>query len=113
MTQNVRIRDLAPGVTAERIASSTHIDYDPTTGSMIITFVAPEYLVLDGTVTDLVGRSEAMRITFDEIATRKFGANELDPVSEVPLDEITVAGIALLIKRAFHLLYNERAQPQG
>lgn len=113
MTENARIRDIAPGVTAERIANSTHIDYNPTTGAMVITFVAPEYVVVGENVTELAGRSEAMRVTFDEIASRKFGENEVDPVSEIPLDDVSVAGVALIIKRAFHLLYNERAQAQA
>lgn len=106
-----RIRELAPGLYAERIATSTHIDYSPKTGAMEVTFGAPEFLIMGDEVTNMTGPTEFLRVALADIATECFATDEADPVTGVALDKVSVAGVALIIKRAYATLYNRSKEP--
>lgn len=112
---NSRIREIAPGLIAERIAEQTHVAYEPIGGGAEITFVASEYLLdVDAAAIERLGSNpDILRAKLDDIAGRRFGEGAVDPVTSAPLDDVSAAGVAVLLKRAYHILHNERAAAQA
>jgi hypothetical protein len=107
-TTNARIREIAPGVTAEMIAEQTHLFYDPLTGGGTISFQARESLFVNDAYQPLAGGYDVLQVTIPDIAARCFGSGA-DPVTGADLSQLSAAGIALIIKAAYDTLYNERA----
>lgn len=107
-TTNARIREIAPGITAEMIAEQTHLFYDPLTGGGSISFQARESLFVNDTYQPLAGGYDVLLVTIPDIASRCFGSGA-DPVTGADLSQLSAAGIALIVKAAYDTLYNERA----
>ena len=108
MAPNARIRTIAEGITAEMIAEQTHLLYDPSTGSGVVSFQARESLFVNNAYQPLNGDYDVLQVTIADIAPRCFGVGT-DPVTGADLSKVSTAGLALVIKAAYDTLYNERA----
>lgn len=110
MTTNARIRTLATGVTGEMIAEQTHLFYNPETDGGSVSFQGRESLFVSGSYQPLTGDYDILQADVADIATRKFApAGTVDPVSGADLSQISAAGMVLILKAAYDVLYNERA----
>jgi hypothetical protein len=110
-TANARLREIAPGVIAERLATATHLFWNPVDDSCSIAFQTTEHLYVNGQWQPFNGGpgGEVLSVQLTEILARTFGEGLLDPVTGAELDQVSAAGVMLIIKRAFDMLYNERA----
>jgi len=110
MSTNSRIRTNALGSTVERIATETHIFYDPQQQGAQIVFQGEEYLTSpDGlTVGEKLEGREALMTDLAAIGARTFNAGT-DPVTGADLSNISPVGIAAIIRAVYDDLHNERA----
>lgn len=108
---NARLREIAPGVIAERLATAIHLFWNPADDSCSIAFQTTEHLYVNDQWQPFSGGpgGEVLSVQLAQILARTFGEGQLDPVTGVELDEVSAAGVMLIIKRAFDVLYNERA----
>lgn len=107
---NSRITTVAPGITAEAIATDIHLNYSPVTGSVRANFHFQRFISQDAVCLDFSdGRFDVLSVDFADVMQRKFGAGLLDPVTGVSLASVSAAGILMLMKSAAHTLHNERA----
>lgn len=114
MTTNARIRTLATGVTGEMIAEQTHLFYDPGTGGGSVSFQGRESLFVNGAYQPLTGDYDILQADVANIATRQFAEpGAVDPVTGEDLSKISAAGMVLILKAAYDVLYNERAAAQS
>jgi len=111
-TSNARIRAIADGVSAEMIAEQTHLFYDPKTGSGTIAFQARESLFVNNSYQPLSGTYDVLEVSIEDVALRCFGAG-VDPATGADLSKISGAGMALIIKAAYDILFNERASARA
>ncbi|HWX66044.1 MAG TPA: hypothetical protein VNZ27_06375 [Rhodanobacter sp.] len=109
MTDNARIRTIAPTVTGEMIAEQVHLFYDPTTGGGYVSFQAREVLHVGGVPSQPMGDFDILQAQIADIATHAFGAGLVDPITGADLSTVSTGGIALLIKAAYDQLFNARA----
>lgn len=103
---NSRVRELAPGVGAERIATETHIFYDPQTQGANIMFQGEEFLTIGGEVGAKLDGREALSVELSVIAGETFDAGT-DPVTGADLSQISVAGVANLIRAVYDRKHND------
>lgn len=101
-----RIEVLTNGITREAIAEQTHLFYEPATQSARVAFQYRPNLYLDGVHSGAAGDYGVVETTVDAIATQSFGEGLVDPVTGRDLGTVSVAGIILLIKAAFPVLYD-------
>jgi len=114
MTTNARIRTLATGVTGEMIAEQTHLFYDPGTGGGSVSFQGRESLFVNGAYQPLTGGYDILQSDLAGIATRQFApVGTVDPVTGADLSQVSAAGMVLILKAAYDVLYNERASAQS
>lgn len=107
---NSRIKELAPGVTAEAIATDIHLRYNPATGAIQADFHFQDFVTVNGQCVDFAnGKYDFLPAGIDTLATKQFGTGLVDPVTGLLLDHVSGAGIVLLIKAAADALHNERA----
>lgn len=109
MSENARIRTLAPNILAEMIADQVHLFYDPATGGGYASFQAREVLYVEGVPQAPMGDFDILQVQLDAIATQCFGAGLVDPVTGADLAQVSVGGLSVLIKAAYDQLYNARA----
>ncbi|HEV2681720.1 MAG TPA: hypothetical protein VGV14_14540 [Rhodanobacter sp.] len=109
MTDNARIRTLAPGITGEMIAEQVHLFYDPATGSGYVSFQARECLYVNGHHQAPMGDFDILQAQIGDIAALRFGAGLVDPVTGTDLSNVSVAGVMMLHKAGYDALYNARA----
>jgi hypothetical protein len=110
MTTNARIRTIATGITAEMIAEQTQIFYDPATGAGSVSFQARESLYVNGGYQPLAGGFDILQVPAADILARCFvAAGVLDPVTGTDLSTVSAAGMELIIKATYDILFNERA----
>lgn len=113
---NSLIKTLGNGVQVELISQQTQLFYDPTTQQARVIFngvpcmlVASEHgpaqYVQVGDEIELLHVDLA-----DKFADQVAEPDDVDPVTNASLANISVAGIALLLKRAYRLYYNHNAQ---
>lgn len=113
-SDNLRIKDLGNGLKSEAVAADIHFTYNPATGSVRVEFSFADYVTLaDGTpVGDFTGAQRTMiAFDFSELATRKFGAGQVDAVSGLRLENVSGMGVMTILKAAADILYNERMTP--
>lgn len=101
-----RIREIAPGLNAERIATETHIFYDPQTQGASITFQGEEFLVLDGEIDAKLEGRQPLHVELLSVASETFDAG-IDPVTGADLSQISVAGVANLIRAVYDRKHND------
>jgi hypothetical protein len=112
MTDNARITQLADGVTSEMIAEQVHIFYDPATQTSRTAFQGRASLFVNNAYQPLSGTYDSLLVTGDAIMQRCF-ATGTDPVTGADLSKISGAGMDLIFKAAYDVLYNERATGTG
>jgi len=113
MTDNARIRTIAPDVVAEMIAEQVHLFYDPATGGGYASFQAREVLYVGGQHQAPMGDFNILQVQIDAIATQCFGAGLVDPVTGADLSQVSVGGLDALIKAAYDQLFNANANAQA
>ncbi|WP_199098968.1 hypothetical protein [Dyella sp. ASV21] len=110
MKTNARVRAIAGGVTAEMIAEQVNLIYNAQSGSGAVTFQGRECLFVNGQFEPLAGSVDILPLPLDAILHRCFATDgQLDPVTGVDLGGVSAAGVMLVIKAAYDVLYNERA----
>ncbi len=109
---NARFMSLGGGLTAELIAVSTTISYDPTSGTAKVNFVGMPF-IKPGDVYLNVGLSQdVLEIDLGNKLAQcpvPAGKGFLDPVTGVDLGLISFAGITGIIKFVYDKYYNLRA----
>lgn len=110
-TTNARITTLATGVTSEMIAEQTHLFYDPATGTASISFQARASLYINGAYQPLASSDwSVLQTNLATIQTQTFAAaGTVDPVTGADLSKISAAGVMLIMKAAYDVLYNQQA----
>lgn len=103
---NSRVRELAPGVGAERIATETHIFYDPQTQGANIVFQGEEFLSTAGAIGAKLDGRQSLTVQLRAIAGETFDAGT-DPVTGADLSQISVAGAANLIRAIYDRKHND------
>ena len=109
-TPNARITSLGNGLTQEMIAEQTHLKYNPGTGSGTVSFQARPSLYINNQYTPLKGGYDVLTVDVDDIVARCFGQGLKDPVTGADLSRISGAGMTVIIKAAYDILFNERAK---
>jgi hypothetical protein len=110
VSDNARIRTMAPGVTAEMVAEQVHIFYDPAAGSASIAFQARESLFVSNAYEPLNGAFNVLQVNLADIETRLFApVGTIDPVTGADLSKISPAGVDLILKAAYDTLFNEQS----
>ena len=110
MSDNARIRSMAPGVTAEMIAEQIHLIYQPSTGAGTVAFQARESLFVGDAYEPLNGNFTVLEKNVQDIATRCFAYEGVtDPVTGVDLSKVSTGGVELILKAAYDKLFNEQA----
>lgn len=102
-----RIQTLAAGFTREVIAEQTHLFYDPITKSVTVSFQYRPNMYVNDQPMGAGGDWSTLIVGVDELASRLFGEGVVDPVTGKPLNDVSGAGIVMLIKAAFPALYDE------
>ncbi len=105
---NTRIRTDALGNRIERIATETHVFYDPAhPGTAQIVFQGEEYLT-DATGNAIVAKidgRQSLRIELADIAANTYDAGT-DPVTGANLSQISPAGIAQILRAVYDAEHN-------
>lgn len=107
MAGNSRIRSTEVGVRVERIATETHIFYDPRSQDASIVFQGEEYMTgPDGTaVYDKLEGRAALSLSLSSIATKTYDAG-VDPVTGANLSQVSPAGMAAIIRAVYDSEHN-------
>jgi hypothetical protein len=109
---NARISDIAPTVVKEQVAELVSFNYNALTQGATFSFQSRGYQYVNGlpqSMADTV--QDYLQIDVDEeVEIQCFGQGLRDPVTGADLSQISTAGVALIIKNAFDILYNQRAQ---
>lgn len=103
---NTRIRTNALGNRVERIATETHVFYDPRTQTASVVFQGEEFLTkADGTAIDEPGvNRQALSLDWTAAPTIAYNGGT-DPVTGTKL-AISRAGFALLVKAVYDAEHN-------
>lgn len=110
MTSNARLKDLAPTVVSEQIGNYITFRYDVTTGAAHISFSSQSFTFVKGQALPSASLlTDVLDLNFGNVQTRCFGVGLKDPVTGIDLDGISGAGLMIVVKNAFDILYNERA----
>jgi hypothetical protein len=112
---NTRFEPIAIGQAQFEIAApEIFIAWNPEVQDGTITFNHAKYLMIDGTIRYDVPCIRNGSITAPIAANfgRCFApAGLLDPVTQAPLNQISMAGIMLIAKAMFDVLHNEEHAP--
>lgn len=110
MSDNARIQQIANGVNSEVIAEQTHLFYDVNTGRANVSFQARKYLFVNGVPQSPMGDFDVLPVQISNIASRCLTPEgSVDPVTGADLSKISAAGMMVVLKAAYDVLYNERA----
>lgn len=119
---NSRFSTLANGVVTETIATVTHIEYDPSTQAAAVVFGGRKFMQPTAGAYVLVGGDlDNMHVKLSARMTEVVGvAGDIDPVTQVDLSQVSLAGMMTLVKRFYDTMHNLRAsgvdlnpRPQG
>lgn len=114
MSDNARIQPIADGVNAEIIAEQTHLFYDVASGTARVAFQARKYLFVNGAAQSPMGDYDVLQAQLADIGSRCFVADgSSDPITGADLSKISSAGMMIVIKAAYDVLFNERAAAQA
>lgn len=104
---NPRIRTVAPGVQAERVAEHTHFEYrpaDPDASTLTLNFA--EFLVTpNGVLPERLAGVEHVQVRLGDVADRCFGTGTGSHGAN--LSKVSVADILNIMRGATHTLYVE------
>jgi hypothetical protein len=108
-----RIREVSNGITAEAISEQTHLFYDPSTKLARVVFQYRDNLYTGDTLIGPSGDWGTLSYSITELVGMPLGVGLVDPVTEQPLDNVSAAGVSLLIKAAFALLWDARVAAEA
>lgn len=109
--ENARFVDIGGGTIAEMMSNQVQFFYDPTTGEARAHFNGRSYLPVGSKYIEIGSNTDLLQIQFND-PTLCYGADDptlADPVTGADLSKISVAGVMVLIKKAYDKEYNARA----
>lgn len=110
---STRIRATATGTPAERIATETHIFYEPVGQTANIIFQGEEFLLAaNGQPCEKLEGRQSLSVSLAEIGERTFNAG-IDPVTGEDLSRISVAGLGNIIRAVYDELHSAQYAPIG
>lgn len=110
-TTNSRFKTLANGLQSEILAEHTQLIWNPTTQAMAAVFNCRPYLIVGTEYMPYGDMFQHLRVELNEHFPRCLApVGTVDPVTGADLSNISVAGIATLIKIAFDRFHNEDAE---
>lgn len=109
---NARINPMGDGIQTELLSPETTMQWDPLTGQGLIGFHARRFLRNQGDLVGAMTDQEYFEVSLSHLIPRTFGDGAVDPVTGADLSQVSGAGIMLLFKIAFDVLYNEANQPE-
>ncbi|WP_187300595.1 hypothetical protein [Mizugakiibacter sediminis] len=96
------------------IAEQVHLFYNPQDGSGSVSFQGRESLFVNGAYQPLAGDFNILQAQLADIAARCFApAGTVDPVTGADLSQVSAAGLVLIVKAAYDVMFNERAAAQA
>lgn len=114
---NSRFNQLANNVVTEDIASQTQLFYDPITQSCRAIFNGSAYMPVtdpNGGPTEYLAvgnKNDILHVDFtDKMTDILCVEGDYDPVTQVPLHQISVYGVMIIMKRAYDKYHNAREQ---
>lgn len=111
---NSRFNELPNGVITEQISYQTQIFYNPTTQQARCIFNCLPFMTLPnpaGGVSYMqVGAdNDILEVDFmDKLTDMVCKPGDVDPISGAPLDQISIYGVQVIIKRALDKYHNDR-----
>lgn len=108
---NSRIKEIAPGLNSEAIATDIHFRYDPAKKEAQADFHFQDFIVKADDNTTLPygsNRYDTIVARLDSVLTRNIGKGLIDPVTLQPMN-FTAAGLLVAMKQLANDLHNERA----
>jgi len=108
-TTNPRFKLLPNGQYSEQLANQVQLFWDPVTQEGRAIFNSQPYLNLGGVYTGLQGVMDVLLIDFINRLGTCYGKGLVDPVTGKPLDDVSVAGVSILMSAAFDIEFAERA----
>jgi hypothetical protein len=109
-----RFKPISGAVEFEALAPRIETIWDPVTEDGYVNFTVVNYMKVDGAYDLSVPPygEQAIRANFADLMPRQFApAGLVDPVTGADLSMISGAGMVLLFKAAFDVLYNEAHTP--
>jgi hypothetical protein len=103
-----RIETVTEGVTSEVISLLTTLVYDPASKDVKIVFGGVPCLYANDQYIGPGGDPAPIAVSLSDIASRCL-STDTDPVTQAELSNISAAGVVMIIKAAFAVLYDERA----
>jgi hypothetical protein len=114
---NSRFNMLSNGVPTEQISCQTQLFYNPVTQHARAIFNGSAFMALpdaNGGPTQYVAvgtENDILHVDFmDKLTDIPCVAGDYDPITGAPLDQISVYGVMVLMKRAYDKYHNEREQ---
>jgi hypothetical protein len=104
-TGNSRITTINGNTLAERIATETHIFYNPLNQSADIIFQGEQFLSIDENLFSKLDGRESLGTTLAAIASETYDAG-VDPVTGSDLSNVSPAGVTQIIKAVYNKLHN-------
>ena len=106
---NARFEPIEGEAEFETMAPETVLYWDPVTGHSSAYFRTQKYLKVDGVIRGDVPGIPTGGISLDITNNlhQLYGEGLLDPITGVPVDNVSVGGLMVLIKRAFDRRANE------
>lgn len=109
-TPNSRFKLLGPGILTEMIAHQTQLLYNPSVQSIEALFTGSPFLRVENRYVPVGNEMDILRLDLTpRLAERPAKAGDLDPVTGVDLSNVSVAGVMVIMKRAYDNFHNERA----
>jgi hypothetical protein len=112
---DARITDIAPTVVSEQVAEVVTFSYNALTQGASLSFQSRAYMYVNAEPQQMAGTSPdyLSQAVNEAMEIECFGIGLRDPVTGEDLSGVSTAGVGLIIKAAFAILYNRRAQGQG
>lgn len=112
---NARLTDVAPTVVKEQIAEVVSFNYNALTQGATLSFQSRAYMYVNAVPQAMAETNpNYLQAPVDQaMQVECFGIGLRDPVTGADLSKISTAGMALIIKNAFDILYNRRALQQS
>lgn len=106
---NSRFKLLGQGIMTEMIAHQTQLIYEPSTQKIEALFAGSPYLKIEDKYVPVGNEVDLLKVDLTSRMMEVPGrTGDRDPVTGVDLSNVSVAGIAVLLKRAYDNFHNER-----
>lgn len=106
---DARISDAAPTVVYEQVAEVVIFSYNALTQAASFNFQSRPYMYINGEPQPMAGSSQnSLQQDMASVIEDCFARGLRDPVTGADLSGVSTAGVAVIIKSAFDILYNRR-----